>query len=95
MRLQRAEREAIKETFTEVFGEGEVYLFGSRADDTRRGGDIDLYLITPENKATLPYKAAFLVKLKARIGEQRIDVVFAKDPSRSIEREARKSGVKL
>ena len=45
IRLNSFEVDAIKKAFKEVFKEGEVYLFGSRVDDTKRGGDIDLYLV--------------------------------------------------
>lgn len=33
MRLKDIEIEAIKTAFAEVFGEGQIYLFGSRVDD--------------------------------------------------------------
>lgn len=67
----------------EVMGDqARLLLFGSRADDTRRGGDIDLYvaepLLLPE--AQLQAKLQFLVKLKRQIGERRIDLVFAPAP---------------
>lgn len=45
MRLNRKEQEAIKLTCLEVFGTDEVYVFGSRVDDSERGGDIDLYIV--------------------------------------------------
>ncbi|HQL44264.1 MAG TPA: hypothetical protein PL073_10275, partial [Spirochaetota bacterium] len=41
MRLKQSDIECIKQSFIEVFDEGEIYLFGSRTDDTMRGGDID------------------------------------------------------
>ncbi len=41
MRLKQYDIECIKQSFIEVFDEGEIYLFGSRTDDTMRGGDID------------------------------------------------------
>ena len=44
MRLTELEITAIKNTFQEVFGRGEVYLFGSRLLENKRGGDIDLFL---------------------------------------------------
>lgn len=44
MRLTDHERDAIKKAFMETFEEGKIYLFGSRVDDSKRGGDIDLYL---------------------------------------------------
>ena len=94
MRLTTQEIQAIKESFLTVFGNGNIYLFGSRVDDTKRGGDIDL-------EERLPYsvvfskKIDFLGALKEKIGEQKIDVVISKDKSRSIEQEALKYGIKL
>lgn len=42
MRLNSQQQEAIVSTFLEVFGKGEIRLFGSRVDDRLHGGDIDL-----------------------------------------------------
>ena len=93
MRLTSKEIEAIVQTFKEIFKEGEIYLFGSRVDDSKKGGDIDLFIIS--NNATVAKKIDFLVLLKQRIGEQKIDVVISKDKNRAIEQEALKNGVKL
>lgn len=43
MRLSFFEVESIVKIFTEVFGEGKIYLFGSRTDDSKKGGDIDFF----------------------------------------------------
>ena len=76
MRLTDSDKKAIKETFFEIFEDGKIYLFGSRVDDTKRGGDIDLY-ISPSSKTRLASKKIdFLVALKQKIGEQKIDVVI-------------------
>jgi predicted nucleotidyltransferase len=73
VRLTDEEIKAIKETAKEIFGkQTKVYLFGSRTDIHRKGGDIDLYII-PENKGDIfEKKLKFLVNLKSRIGEQKI-----------------------
>ena len=96
MRLTDFEQKMIKKAFIESFEEGEIYLFGSRVDENKRGGDIDLYLI-PSQKFDneRDRKIKFLVKLDLYIGEQKIDVILAKDSSRLIEQEALKYGVKL
>ncbi len=44
MRLSASEVEVMREVFRKTFGHGSLYLFGSRTDDTKRGGDIDLYV---------------------------------------------------
>ena len=95
MRLSDMEIQSIKKSFEEVFQDGKIYLFGSRVDDTKKGGDIDLYIQTPKAKATLDNKIKFLVMLKEKIGEQKIDVVLSRDPSRLIEQEALNNGVIL
>jgi hypothetical protein len=40
-------------------------------------------------------KIKFLIELKSKIGEQKIDVIIAKDSSRLIEQEALKKGIQL
>jgi len=95
MRITPKQHQAIKKCFYEVFGEGEIYLFGSRVDDSRRGGDIDLYIRTPNLQNLMRKKIDFLVKLKHEIGEQKIDVVFDKHQHRAIDKIAVSMGVKL
>ena len=47
MRLTEAQRQSIKSVVTRVIGEASrVWLFGSRVNDAKRGGDIDLYVET-------------------------------------------------
>jgi len=46
MRLSKYYRDSIHS----VFEEGEIYLFGSRIDDAKKGGDIDLYIEVKNKK---------------------------------------------
>jgi predicted nucleotidyltransferase len=95
MRLSEYEIQSIKKSFLNVFKDGSISLFGSRVDDTKKGGDIDLFIQTPKDKATLENKIKFLVMLKEKIGEQKIDVILSRDKSRLIEQEALKNGIIL
>ncbi len=75
MRLDGREKEALNRALEGV--EGEVYLFGSRVDDSRRGGDIDLLIRSGED----PYRISQKVKRDFRmICDEKIDVlVFPRD----------------
>lgn len=95
MRLSNYEINAIKQSFKEVFEEGKIYLFGSRVDDTQKGGDIDLYIQTNSKENISEKKIKFLAILKEKIGNQKIDVVVSKDRTRAIEQEAITKGVEL
>ena len=94
VRLSEYEVKAIKETAKEIFGkDSKVYIFGSRADLTKRGGDIDIFVI-PEIKNNLfEKKLKFLVKLKTKIGEQKIDVIIKGLDKGNILNIAKKTGV--
>lgn len=46
MRLQPYEIKAIGESAATMDSAAKVWLFGSRADDAKRGGDIDLLVIS-------------------------------------------------
>ncbi|SFD82088.1 nucleotidyltransferase domain-containing protein [Thermophagus xiamenensis] len=80
MRLSEKERKSIKQAAKEVWGNSAtIYLFGSRADDTKKGGDIDLYIRLSEMKSAhelVRQKAAFLAKLEMLLGEQKIDAII-------------------
>ena len=95
MRLNKHYIKTIKHSFKEVFKEGEIYLFGSRVDDTQKGGDIDLYLKLKDKTNLFRKKLKFLAKIKKELGEQKIDVIFNLDNNRLIEKEAQKWGIKL
>ncbi len=80
MRLRKTEIEAIKRVAKAVFGENTtVSLFGSRTDDNKRGGDIDLLVRCNKkisNTDRYKLKIEFLVQLKGIIGDQKIDVLI-------------------
>ncbi|MFW5910441.1 MAG: nucleotidyltransferase domain-containing protein [Thiohalospira sp.] len=99
MRLTQEQRQIIREEAANIFGPGvSVRLFGSRLDDERRGGDIDLYIEangTPEE--LLGQELKLYARLQRRLGERRIDIVVHGQgrPLRPIDRHARESGVAL
>jgi len=95
MRLNEKYIKVIKKYFFEIFNQGEVYLFGSRVDDSKKGGDIDLYLVVEDKRDIFKKKIKYLAKIKKELGEQKIDVIFNTDKERLIEKEARRWGVKL
>lgn len=79
MRLTKQQQEIIKQVLLKHFGKGsELRLFGSRADDNARGGDIDLY-IEPELRSAddiVEARLNALVELHLALGEQKIDLLI-------------------
>lgn len=96
MRLTTEEREQIKQQVNLVFGEGSrILLFGSRVDDKKKGGDIDLFIEPQRLCNEFEQKIDLLTKLQLVLGDQKIDIILAKDADRLVEQEARKNGVPL
>lgn len=93
MRLKDYERAAIISA-VKCFDPGAlVYLFGSRVDDNKRGGDIDLLVIS--GIITRDDKRKIKLKLYESIGEQKIDLVLAVDDSEPFVKLALAGGVAL
>ena len=59
---------------------GDVYLFGSRVDATKKGGDIDLLLIPKKEKNPLKLSLQVEAKFFSRC-EEKIDVVIYTESS--------------
>lgn len=64
-------------------------------DDSKRGGDIDLFIEPQETIDLFMKKINFLVALENRIGKQKIDVVLEPTASESLKREVSTKGVAL
>lgn len=97
LRLSPQELEIIKTTAKEMFGENiRLYVFGSRADLNRKGGDIDIFLET-ETPVSVKDEIRFLAKLELKGIERKVDLVV-KAPGRKetpIHTEAKQKGVRV
>ena len=74
MRISTTEHQFIKNYWQSNFPKATIYLFGSRADDAKKGGDIDLLVLNDE-KITLSQKIKFLASFIKEIDERKIDIV--------------------
>lgn len=71
MRLTQGEIDTIVRIAREIYGWGvEVFLFGSRTDDSKRGGDIDLLVRSTGEKKRDPGTGANGDQVKTGIGGQ-------------------------
>ena len=78
MRLSTDQITAIKAAAREAFGpDAVVRLFGSRVDDGRHGGDIDLHIETSPTSATIDHEVRFRALLWKALDEPQVDVVVA------------------
>ena len=100
MRLNQTEHQIISTIIQKIFGDNALlYLFGSRIEDDKLGGDIDLLIET-----NLKPEEAFIRKIQAiteiqfALGEQKIDILITnpkKDDKRLVIQQARLTAVPL
>nr|VFJ56370.1 MAG: Nucleotidyltransferase domain-containing protein [Candidatus Kentron sp. FW] len=78
MRLTERQQKTIRDAAVEIFGsKTKVRLFGSRLDDHKKGGDIDL-LVECSSPMENPGLAAarMAAKIQFQLGERKIDILY-------------------
>ena len=74
MRLSQEEKNVIINSVKQIDPLARVYLFGSRVDDTKKGGDVDILIFSSliDRYAKRRIRRDFYEKF----GEQRMDIVI-------------------
>ena len=96
MRLTKDAVRSIHNSVQDVCEGAEVWLFGSRVDDHKKGGDIDLY-IEMEREIQITEQLRLMSRLQRVLGFRKIDLVIRtpSSPDRSIFQTAKNTGVRL
>ena len=77
MRLQPHEVEAIRAAVREVFGPAaRIRLFGSRARDDLRGGDIDLFVEVGPGQASIANEQRLRDRVAPAVQDLRTDIIL-------------------
>ena len=93
MRLETTEVHDIKQCIHVIDKQAKVYLFGSRTDDKKKGGDIDLLIIS--NKINFNEKLQLKICIMEKIGEQKLDIVTSPEKKTPFADLAMEKAIKL
>ena len=93
MRLPLLEKETIVSCIQSKDPNAKVYLFGSRTDDSKQGGDIDLLIESKILTTEVCHQIRW--QIWEKIGEQKIDMVLAHDTDPSFLKIIRKQSILL
>lgn len=74
MRLHKDQIETLKKTILSLDSNAEIVLFGSRTDDKKKGGDIDILIVS----CKLNRKDIWKIRDKFfdDFGEQKLDIII-------------------
>ena len=93
MRLQPSEIAQIREAILKEFGKSDIYIFGSQLDKSKRGGDIDIFVIPNSRDNLLNKESKVKFLLEERLLKP-IDILIHSDFNREIEQIAL-DGIKI
>lgn len=93
MRLSQSEKSAIIRAIERLDPRAEIYLFGSRVDDGKKGGDIDILIFS--QRLNFEDKLKIKAHLFEEIEEQKIDMIISMDENDPFVKMALKEGVRL
>ena len=93
MRISEYEKTAIVDAVKNADPDAKVWLFGSRTNDSKKGGDIDIAVLSSnvDVKKEIEIKQTIFEK----IGEQKIDLLVSKDGQQAFFKFAAAKGILL
>jgi predicted nucleotidyltransferase len=95
MRITEHEKNVIIDAAKSVDADAKVWLFGSRADDGKKGGDIDIAILSEKISKDVMQEIKVRRFICDRIGEQKIDIVTTTNGKEAIFRLAVAEGIQL
>jgi len=95
MRITEHEKKAIIDAVQSADPNAKVWLFGSRVDDNKKGGDIDIAIFSEKIDKDIMQKIQVRRFICDRIGEQKIDIVTTNSGKEPIFKLAVAEGIQL
>ena len=95
MRITEHEKNTIIEAVISADPDAKLWLFGSRADDNKKGGDIDIAILSVKISCDVMQKMQVRRFICDKIGEQRIDIVTSIEGKEAFFRLAIAEGIQL
>ena len=74
MRISQEEANFLKKEISAILPDALIYLFGSRVDDDKKGGDIDIMILSGR-RLNWKEKSKFRWSYFGKYGEQKLDIV--------------------
>ena len=94
IRLKDFEIFTIKDIISSIDSEADIYIFGSRVRENKKGGDIDILVIS--DKISWREKRKIRVELIKKLGDRKIDLIVEKKESKNpFVKLAIKEGIKI
>ncbi|WP_029522910.1 nucleotidyltransferase domain-containing protein [Persephonella sp. KM09-Lau-8] len=81
VRLSPEEIKIIKETIKKYDPEARIFIFGSRTDLSKKGGDIDILVIS--KKIDYKLRRKLRVDLLLQLGDRKIDLIITENPHKT------------
>ena len=96
MRLSQKTITILQDNIKKSFGDVNIYLFGSRTDDNKKGGDIDIAIDTKVSREEFrKKKSLFLANLIRTNFDYDIDIVNYNTNDKLLYNEIRQNNIKL
>ncbi|MEA3352427.1 MAG: nucleotidyltransferase domain-containing protein [Campylobacterota bacterium] len=96
MRLSKRTISILQDNIKKSFGNVNIYLFGSRTDDNKKGGDIDLAIDVNVSKQEFRKKKSLFLAMLMRIDfDYKIDIVNFNTSDELLSQEIKNNHIKL